>query len=146
MFTFSLRTNLVHKIYSLVCKISKRFIISLRCIEMYFIYQKAFSYKFFFVISHYFLLNPFFGKFYAILVWSINYHYISKNRLLKNVISKKIQAYILSQNSAKSHAFSTMCTNAAKICLATHHNRKNWIFQANIYIPINTLGRKVSNI
>ena len=38
LFTFSLRTNLVYKIYNLVCKISKRFIISIRCIEIYFIY------------------------------------------------------------------------------------------------------------
>ena len=35
LFTFSLRTNLVYKIYNLVCKISKRFIISIRCIEIY---------------------------------------------------------------------------------------------------------------
>ena len=38
LFTFSLRANLVYKIYNLVCKISKRFIISIRCIEIYFIY------------------------------------------------------------------------------------------------------------
>ena len=38
LFTFSLRTNLVYKIYNLVCKISKRFIISIRCIEIYFSY------------------------------------------------------------------------------------------------------------
>ena len=47
LFIFSLKTSLLCKIYNLVCKILKRYVINLRRIEMYFTYQKAFSYKVF---------------------------------------------------------------------------------------------------
>ena len=89
LFIFSLRTNLVCKIYNLIYKVLKRYSLKLH----------------------------FFGRFYVILVWSVNYHYISKNRPLKNVIYKKIKAYILNHNPAKFHAFSTMCKIVTKICL-----------------------------
>ena len=45
LFIFSLRTNLVCKIYNLVCKTLNRYIINLRRTEVYFICQKVISYK-----------------------------------------------------------------------------------------------------
>ena len=45
LFIFSLRTNLVCKIYNLVCKTLNRYMINLRCTEVYFICQKFISYK-----------------------------------------------------------------------------------------------------
>ena len=46
-FFFSLGTNLVCKIYNLLSKIFKHYMINLRYIDMYFICQKVISYKIF---------------------------------------------------------------------------------------------------
>ena len=66
--------------------------------------------------------TPFFGGFNVILVWSVNYYYISNNWHLKDLINKEIKAYILNQISSKFQAFSTMRTIVTKTCLTKMKN------------------------